>query len=222
MFFVNRDPQLPNSLSKTIKDYRTEEVITKLNEMFFGKCYLCEKDNISDIEVEHLIPHKNNENLKYDWNNLFYSCSRCNSIKGTKEKILDCTNIDVSKAIELRCPSSDSDPVIVNLGLFGESEEILATKELLEECYNNRSTAIRGISRQALIDEIIKHYACWLDLKLKLRNNLLSTREEKEILEKLEKMCQSNYPFSAFWKWHIYRDNVLKDKISIFDEQFPL
>jgi len=75
MFFVNRDPQLPNSLSKTIKDYRTEEVITKLNEMFFGKCYLCEKDNISDIEVEHLIPHKNNENLKYDWNNLFYSCS---------------------------------------------------------------------------------------------------------------------------------------------------
>lgn len=198
MFFVNRDPQLPNSLSKTIKDYRTEEVITKLNEMFFGKCYLCEKDNISDIEVEHLIPHKNNENLKYDWNNLFYSCSRCNSIKGTKEKILDCTNIDVSKAIELRCPSSDSDPVIVNLGLFGESEEILATKELLEECYNNRSTAIRGISRQALIDEIIKHYACWLDLKLKLRDNLLSTREEKEILEKLEKMCQSNYPFSAF------------------------
>ena len=219
MFFVNRDPQLPNSLSKTIKDYRTEEVITKLNEMFFGKCYLCEKDNISGIEVEHLIPHKNNENLKYDWNNLFYSCSRCNCIKGTIEKFLDCTNIDVSKAIELRCPSSDSDPVIVNLGLFGESEEILATKELLEECYNNRSTAIRGISRQALIDEIIKHYACWLDLKLKLRDNLLSTREENEILEKLEKMCHSNYPFSAFWKWHIYRDNVLKDKISIFDEQ---
>lgn len=219
MFFVNRDPQAPNSLSKTIKDYRTEEVITKLNKMFFGKCYLCEKDNISDIEVEHLIPHKNNENLKYDWNNLFYSCSRCNSIKGIKEKILDCTNIDVSKAIELRCPSSDSDPVIVNLGLFGESEEILATKELLEECYNNRSTAIRGISRQALLDEIIEKYALWLDLKIQLRKNLLSTREEEEVLEKLKKMCQPNYPFSAFWKWHIYRDNFLKDKISIFDEQ---
>ena len=187
--------------------------------MFFGKCYLCEKDNISDIEVEHLIPHKNNENLKYDWNNLFYSCSRCNSIKGIKEKILDCTNIDASKAIELRCPSSDSDPVIDNLGLLDENEEILATKKLLEECYNSCSTGIRGISRQALIDEITKHYACWLDLKLKLRKNPLSTREEEEILEKLEKMCQSNYPFSAFWKWHIYRDSFLKDKISIFDEQ---
>ena len=103
--------------------------------------------------------------------------------------------------------------------MLDENEEILATKKLLEECYNSCSTGIRGISRQALIDEITKHYACWLDLKLKLRKNPLSTREEEEILEKLEKMCQSNYPFSAFWKWHIYRDSFLKDKISIFDEQ---
>lgn len=35
MFFVNRDPQAPNSLSKTIKDYRTEEVITKLKKNVF-------------------------------------------------------------------------------------------------------------------------------------------------------------------------------------------
>lgn len=35
MFFVKRDPQVPNSLSNTRKDYRTDEVVKKLNKMFF-------------------------------------------------------------------------------------------------------------------------------------------------------------------------------------------
>lgn len=216
MFSTVRDSNIPSTLLGSTKDYRSEEVISKLNQMFFGKCYLCEKDEISDVEVEHLIPHKGNDTLKYDWNNLFYSCSRCNGIKSTKENILNCTTSDVSKAIELRCPSSDTDPVIVNIGLCGESKEILATRELLDNCYNDTTTGIRGISRQALIESIIDEYVYWLDLRKQLRNKRLSETEYKNLIEKLEKMCKEDYPFSAFWKWHIYRDSFLKDKISVF------
>lgn len=217
MFSVVRDPCIPNTLISKKKDYRSEEVISKLNEMFFGKCYLCEKDEISDVEVEHLIPHKGDDELKYDWNNLFYSCSRCNSIKSTKENILNCTIFDVSKAIELRCPSSDTDPVIVNIGLCGEYKEILATHELLYNCYNDTTTGIKGISRQALIDSIMEEYTYWLELRLQLRDKRLSELERKTLIEKLENMCKADYPFSAFWKWHIYRDSFLKDKISVFE-----
>lgn len=219
MFSAVRDSSIPNTLLNGKKDYRAEEVVSKLNKMFFGKCYLCEKDKLQDAEVEHLIPHRGNEDLKYDWNNLFYSCSRCNSIKATKENILDCTIFDVSKAIELRCPSSDTDPVIVNIGLCGESEKILATRELLYNCYNDKTTGIRDISRQVLIDSIMEEYTYWLDLRLKLRNKRLSETESKHLIEKLETMCKEDYPFSAFWKWHIYRDSFLKDKLSVFSNK---
>lgn len=216
MFSVVRDLNIPNSLLSSSKNYRSEEVISKLNTIFFGKCYLCEKGNISDVEVEHLTPHRGDEALKYDWNNLFYSCSRCNNIKGTKENILDCTTFDVSKAIELRCPSSDTDPIIVNVGLCGESEEILATKELLNNCYNDTTTGIKGISRQSLIELIIEEYTYWLSLRLQLRDKRLSEIEHQNLIKKLVRMCKDDYPFSAFWKWHIYRDSFLKSKIPIF------
>lgn len=43
MFSTVRDSNIPSTLLGSTKDYRSEEVISKLNQMFFGKCYLCEK-----------------------------------------------------------------------------------------------------------------------------------------------------------------------------------
>ena len=72
--------------------------------MFHGKCYICEnKEGISSFQIEHLKPHRENADLKYDWNNLFWSCAHCNNIKNAKyDPILDCTQVEVDRKIAFR------------------------------------------------------------------------------------------------------------------------
>ena len=63
----------------------TPEVNAALKELFYGKCYICEnKEGISSFQIEHLKPYKGDAELKYDWNNLFWSCAHCNNIKNAK------------------------------------------------------------------------------------------------------------------------------------------
>lgn len=80
--------------------YNTPEVNAALQEMFHGKCYLCENKQITSYQIEHLYPYRHNMDLKYDWNNLFLSCAHCNNVKLDKyEPIIDCTKEDVDALI---------------------------------------------------------------------------------------------------------------------------
>lgn len=56
---------------KCNRSYNTPEVNAALKELFHGKCYICENKQITSYNIEHLIPHHENPDLKYDWNNLF-------------------------------------------------------------------------------------------------------------------------------------------------------
>ena len=62
----------PPSLAKR-KSYNDSDTIQQLKEIFNGKCYICELQNLQDGIPEHLIPHKENEDLKFDWENLFWA-----------------------------------------------------------------------------------------------------------------------------------------------------
>lgn len=218
MFRTIRPTQIPSSLTQATKSYNSVEVLTELHKMFHGKCYLCEIGSVSDIHVEHLRPHKKDDVLKFDWNNLFYSCSRCNSIKGTKENIIDCTLYDVDKLIELIPPNGDMSIVRVYEGINKQGIDVSDTIQLLKACYNSVDTTIRGISRINLTQDIIKYYGFFL----KIRNELLKKEEpllqddKDKLIEKLRLMCSNEYPYSAFWKWSIYRDSQLSKLISLW------
>ena len=76
----------------TGRSYNTEHVNQALREVFHGKCYICENKEATSYQIEHLIPHRGDKKLKYDWNNLFWVCAHCNNIKSDKyEPILNCT-----------------------------------------------------------------------------------------------------------------------------------
>ena len=79
MFNVTRPIQAPAPLANNC--YNHPDVLSALKPMFHGKCYLCERDELHDVEIEHFDPHMGDDTKKYDWDNLFYSCSRCNSLK---------------------------------------------------------------------------------------------------------------------------------------------
>ncbi|ADY82781.1 hypothetical protein BDGL_002195 [Acinetobacter pittii PHEA-2] len=215
MFSVTRPTTFPKSLTKSTKDYRAADVVEALQDIFFSKCYLCERQGFPDVNIEHRDPHLGNDIKKYDWHNLFYACVRCNSIKGdTHINILDCCqSIDVSQAIELHCPivNNEAHKITVQLGNLPNSLEISSTIELLNKCFNETNTALRGISRHSLIKEIQKYQIQLSILKNKLLypELPLTSKAKTEILEQLKAMCDKEFPFSAFWKWAITRDDDL-------------
>ena len=62
MINIERKETAPDCLKKEI-DYKCEDVLEKLENDFFGKCYICEK-NLFSTNVEHFIAHKGDNTLK--------------------------------------------------------------------------------------------------------------------------------------------------------------
>ena len=185
----------------------TEEVIFALIEIFHNKCYICEYNNPNELQVEHLIPHCGNRNLKFDWNNLFLACGRCNHIKGDKyTPILDCTKVEVDELISFR-----------KIGYFGiketlvfekvdtsaDNEKIQMTCKLLNRVYYGETPQEQAVAKMLRHDvqiELSKFKNC-------IRDYLESSGEvKKDLFEMICKQLKSSSPFAAFKRW-IVRDN---------------
>ncbi|MCM1193670.1 MAG: HNH endonuclease [Butyrivibrio sp.] len=109
--------------------YNTPEVNAALNEMFHGKCYICENKEGTSYQIEHLVPHRGDVDLKYDWNNLFLSCAHCNNTKLDRfDPILDCTKENVEELIAFR-----------KTGYFGTDEKLVF--EVLDARTETQNTA---------------------------------------------------------------------------------
>jgi uncharacterized protein (TIGR02646 family) len=196
-------------------DYRSKDVVAALKKMFHGKCYLCE-DEVSDPVVEHFIPHEGDPAKKYDWNNLYYACHRCNSIKGTATDILDCCDsaTDVFRAVKCLCPSvPDNDVVVEAMNCDIKTQN---TSSLLDKCYNEDNTGIRCISKEALHEKLFDCYCKFIGSRRILKNRDSSQSEKDRAKEHLIRMQDISYPFSVFWKWHILSDSFLA---ALFSEQ---
>lgn len=183
--------------------YNKREVNEALIEMFRGKCYICEnKDGISSYQIEHLIPHRGNLELKYDWNNLFWSCAHCNNIKNARyEPILDCSQVEVDKKIAFR-----------KEGFFGIQEKFVFTP--LENNQETRNTvallhdAYYGTTPQKKIEATNIRKA----LRTELSNfkNLIREYEEAEEYDKEDLKCailrevRDNSAFTAFKRWILW------------------
>ena len=209
MFYVQRSTPPPVCLSH--KEYNTSEVLDRLEKLFHGKCYLCERDDIQDVEIEHLEPHEGDDTLKYKWDNLFYSCSRCNSIKSNNHKnIIDsCEEEQIGESIECFMPGAPNRDVTIEIKDTNKTAELQNTITLLDECYNKVNTALRGISRQALFEQMWKHYKLLLDKREKLLNKSTGSSEQARIKEEVQAMFRVEYPFSSFWRSHCRSDKVL-------------
>lgn len=189
---------------KTDSGYNMPEVNDALREIFHGKCYICENKEITSYQIEHLIPHRGNPDLKYAWDNLFLACAHCNNTKlGKFEPILDCTKEDVERAIAFR-----------KKGYFGTDEELifepldgraetLNTGMLLHEVYYG-STPQKKMEAVILRRHLRKEIS---NFKEHVREYKEAEDEEKEDLKcLLKRELGDASPFAAFKRWLI-RDN---------------
>lgn len=210
MFNVTRPASGPACLSSGTV-YNQADVVNALKSVFYGKCYICERGEIQDVEIEHFLP------LAYgggrmDWNNLFYSCRRCNGIKSNGHlNLLNCTDSATRVCMEIRLrayPTPDS-RILVEASSTAPSIETQNTVNLLDACYNNSTTAQRGISREALTEQIFDFMCTFIEARRLIKNPSTGRSNRKDALETIEAMLDDSHPFSAFWRWQYLDDSYL-------------
>jgi hypothetical protein len=211
MVKINRSP-LPKGITiKTTKDYRSEPVYSLLFDDFYGKCYICEDKTFTSPEVEHRVSQSSNAETKYDWNNLFLSCSHCNAIKSNKyNNIIDCTVLD---------PEIYLFPVVSNIkdiviSTWGNIPGLYETAELLDKVYNGTHSPITDSGCTKLRNKIFHELSIFKNLIIRYfqedDNNL------KQIYKsRISENIQRHSAFAAF-KRKIIRDRP--DLAQIFQQ----
>ena len=153
MIRLSKSPLPPHVTIKSPEDCRKDVVFKTLVEDCHNKCYICE-DKPTTINVEHIVPHRGDPELKFDWNNLFIACSHCNSIKHTKyDEILDPTKCDPEEHIALSVDIIDKLIDKVQVEPLTTDSSTLQTAELLRLVYNGGLTDIKEIECSNLRNE---------------------------------------------------------------------
>lgn len=220
MIRVERKP-VPSDLAKLVKDtknYRHQAVVEKIKENFNNKCYLCEIKESTSINIEHFIPHRGDENLKYKWSNLYFACSHCNGIKGHRyDNILDPLNEDIESYINCRMDAVPMAKVIIEG--TSQDEKVINTVNLLDEIFNkcNELAGVRTEESRNLRNKLLKELRSF-------QNSLFIYYDEEELEEDREKAkkeirkhLRSKSQFTAFKRCLIREKDVIYEE---FKDEF--
>ncbi|WP_292992305.1 HNH endonuclease [Pantoea sp.] len=215
MFNVKKCKTPPASLENKV-DYDGEDVYKQLRKDFHDKCYICETPQPLSINIEHFISHRNkDEDKKFNWNNLYFACARCNNIKGARyDGILDCCDdsVDVYKSLKLLPPRT---PYVGSLDIFSKSTspEALKTVDLLSEVYNNANTVNKVASAEFLRERIFEQYAKLYKYILIWHSPESFPAEKEDARERMKLFIATSSPYSAFMREVLFDDSKLKDLI---------
>lgn len=142
--------------------YKTEKLQEKLKNIYYEKCAYCEKKLIdSSFHIEHYRPKDKYYWLAYSWDNLFLSCSHCNTSKGTKFLTKNAVIVHTGESFsDIHNLSDDYDsrelPMIINPEKDDILNKITFDKNGIITSYDERVTYTVNIAcklnRDALID----------------------------------------------------------------------
>ncbi len=213
MVYFEKTQPAPDCLSvekaKANGNYKCGKVLERLETDFKNKCYICEYKEPTSINIEHFKPHKENKDLKFDWNNLFLSCSHCNNTKSDNyTNILNCTDKNHNVDRKLRYYMSPYPKEKVIIEAREQSAEVLETKKLLEAVYNG-TTELKTIEsanlREKLLRDIRDFQKCLIDYYS------VNTEEMKHYLRlKVIDHLNSSSNFTAFKRWIILDNETRK------------
>lgn len=210
MFNVTRSNVAPASLADK-KSWRGEDVIISLHKSFHGKCYLCESKDLTCINIEHFEAHQNNETKKYDWNNLFYVCGRCNNIKGHRfNNLINCTNqnTDVLRLIRHLPPPSPC-ASIVTIEATNDDPKTIETETLLKDIFMGDSTPNKSVAGNELRKRIFRRYVVLFGLMNTYSDDYSSKKDKEDALEQMKTLMSKEQEYSAFLRWPILVSPVL-------------
>ena len=211
---------LSEEKTKSNGTYRKEEVRKRLIEDFHGKCYICEDDDLTNIEIEHFVPHLGkNIDLRFDWDNLFYACGHCNPIKGIRLELLNCTNPShqIIERINFRIdPFPFSNVEVSPTTNFIEDNLTNNTVSLLRAIYNyagedNNSFDQALHLRKKVILEVMEFQKYLVEY---FYEKGLDEADKNELRAKIRRKLHPESPFTAFKIWIIKSSPKLNQEFS--------
>lgn len=206
MVKVERSFPAPASLkeeaAKKNGNYSEKDVVERLKEDFHDKCYICELKELQDPQIEHLLPHKNGKypERKFDWNNLFWVCGHCNSVKNQNkydDGIIDCCQTDPESKIIFHCNQE-------NIELISKvnpsDQETERTMMLIDEVFNLKNTGMRVEKSSMRFKSLQKEMNLLFDNLELLRNQ----PDSKLVKRKLKALLRRKSAFAAFKRTYVW------------------
>lgn len=183
--------------------YNLKVIVDALKEVFFDKCYICEDNMITSFNIEHFRPHKGNVDLKFSWDNLYYSCGHCNNIKlGKYENILDCMSDgeDVENAMQYKASTFPKKKI--EIIPREDTEKVKNTAELLENVYNGTTTQ-KKLESEKLRQKVQKELIKFQDALNEYYYNSPDPEDKELSKANIRKLLHKKSAFTAFKRWVI-------------------
>jgi hypothetical protein len=187
-----------NTEIKSENDYRGGVVFDLLWKDCCGKCYICEHKT-SSPNVEHVIPHNNDPQLKYDWNNLLLACFHCNNIKNNLKYggIINCIETDPEKYIRFifRIDGEHKEEILIEK--IADFEGVSQTVDLIDKVYNGTTPPLTGKGCENLrtsVTKEINNFNILLENYEKVPEEPLKNIFRKRIIESISRFSS----FAAF------------------------
>lgn len=216
MISITKRNDIPASLAAQ-RSYSEDDVVQALLEDSHNKCYICEISAPTSINVEHFTEHRGVAGLKYDWFNLMYACTHCNSTKNdlfrkVPSDIIKCTDpqqhpdlwieyrIDISQ--DLRAVARITQNPLENAPAY--QQQIDNTLRLLNAVYNGSGSPIRNQEATNLLYKVVKATKDFQQLLFQY----LTCKEPRKKLQlriKIKNELDVSSEFTAFKRW-IVRD----------------
>jgi uncharacterized protein (TIGR02646 family) len=191
---------------KASGDYKCGDVLERIKTDFKNKCYICGYKEPVTINVEHFRPHKGNNDLKFRWENLFWSCSHCNNSKlDNYDDIIDCTNQDEDIENRLKITMKPFPKETVTIEPLDQNQSTLSTVELLNAVFNG-TTKLKTIEASNLRNKILEDI---LDFQEYLNNYYkdgFDADDKANFLAHIKRHLKKSSNFTAF-KRSIIREN---------------
>lgn len=152
MIRIHKHNTAPVSLTNQTS-WTGEDVIGQLKADQYEKCYLCERIQITDFQVEHHKSRNNFPALKYEWSNLFWCCSYCNAKKSSSfDNLLNPVEDNIEDLIQQSFDFPNATAIFSKTG--APSEQVDATILFLDRIFNG-TNRIRTIREQQFYDYAI-------------------------------------------------------------------
>lgn len=206
-------PCLEIEFSKPNGDYRCSGVATQLQLDFKNKCYLCEQQAPTSINIEHFRAHRGKAILKFAWANLFYVCGHCNNTKqavAARLGILDCTRVEhpVDTCLSYRFSGFPREQE-VQIGVVEPCKRADNTVVLLKAIYNGHPTEQKMIQAANLRQHLGRELKMF---KARLRKYLELEVDDPERVHQRNLIIshlQNSSAFTAFKRWIIRENETL-------------
>jgi uncharacterized protein (TIGR02646 family) len=196
--------------TKASGDYKCGDVLNTIKTDFKNKCYICEFKEPVTINVEHFRPHKGDKDLKFKWNNLFWSCGHCNNIKSDKFiDLIDCTDLaeDIENRVKVYIKPFPKEKVIIEA--LDTNSATTSTVDLLNAVYNG-TTKLKTIESSNLRNSIlieIKDFQKYLFLYFQ---DGFADDDKVLFLAKIKRHLSKTSDFTAFKRTIVRENEVMK------------